>query len=142
MGTYSYTITPDGSSAYTFAQVVPGPGIFALNDMTIGPPARELLRFHPRGVKGNVIVRDEVTGRLITCRALFSGVFTATWQVIQNMFTAFRAYPCTIADVGGMSWTKCNLLEAKIVSTKGDGTDENGNAEFTVEMTFTKDQDF
>ena len=142
MAGYAFTITPDGGSAQVFAQVVSGSGTFAL-DCQVGPPIREILRFHPKGVKGNITIRDEASGQVFVCKGLLVGVLATVWAQMRDLFLAWRASPVTLIDVGGLTWTKLNLISSKMVRLEADGTsDVGGNVEIEIEMSFTKDAAF
>ena len=139
---YTFSITPDGGSAANFTQVVSGTGVFAL-DCVVGPTLRELLRFHARGVAGNVVVRDEAIGKVIRLRGLVVNSLASAWTTVQGYFESWRLYPCTIVDPGSVSYTKMNLVSADIVRLGADGSAEaSGGVEIEIEMSFTKDSDF
>lgn len=138
----TYTITSAAGAAAVFARVASGSGMYAL-DFSMGPPKQDLFRFHPRGVAGNITVRDQPSGLAVTCHGMLCGVLGTVWANLQAYFSVWRANPVSITDPGGAVITKCNLLDARILSLTADGTSEGGGqVELAFEASFTKDSDY
>jgi len=138
----TYTITSAAGAAAVFARVAPGAGMYAL-DFAMGPLKQDLFRFHPRGVAGNITVRDRPSGLPITCHGMLCGVLGTVWASLQGYFAVWRADPVSITDPSGAVFTKCNLLDARVLSLSADGSgDTVGQVELAFEASFTKDSDF
>ena len=138
---YQFSVQADGGSASNFVHVAPGQGCYAL-ECRVGPPLRDVYRFHPVGVQGSVTIRDEVRGRIIYLKILLVDTLALAWAYAHLCFDDWRASPVTITDIGGKTWTKCNMVEGKILDISADGISDKGYVELVFEASFTKDQDF
>lgn len=137
----TFKVQPDAGSETTFAHITGGKGYFAV-DYLEGAVKRDILRFHPRGVSGNITVRDQPSGRPIILRCMIVDDLGIALALFVALTDGWRGAPCTVTSPAGTRYTKCNLVDARILSTHADGSTTPGNVELEFEASFTKDSDF
>lgn len=140
---FTYKIQAEGHTLWEFKHIGIGNGYYAL-DFQLGAPVRVVDRFHPKGVLGNITVLDTPSGLPIMIRGLIVGSLSGVWAAFYLAMAEWRGDPCTITDPGGLIWTKCTMVDGKMLTLHACGTDEvaTGDVELEFTATFTKDSDF